>query len=253
EDDDDGVAPDLLAGGAQGLDEVPAEGEPGNRPQSKQELNKIRESLGNTQQLCAHFYRDRSLRDDLLLVSTASRPTMAEYQQTLLDQKTQESALEFQTRRATGSWYKTVMKTLNLIHDPRALRRFGTTISPSAPVVTDDDPRAATQWFCSERRKLDDFWSLLTEIASARVWSQIQFATCVPNTLVAALHANSAVANESLQEQRRTWAAVLHTEKLLANQKLEPGIHESLLNLMNDMAWNRLQVARETFLVCQRG
>ena len=83
--DEDDVAPDLMVPGPDDLGSGPV-----LRPQTKQELNKIRESVGNTQQLCVHFYRDRSLRDDLLLVSTASQPTMAEYQQTLLDQKTQD-------------------------------------------------------------------------------------------------------------------------------------------------------------------
>ena len=60
----------------------------------------MRDAIGNTMALCDHFYGDRSLQEDLRLVSTASRFVLQEYKQTLLDQKTQDAKWE-----TTNFWF----------------------------------------------------------------------------------------------------------------------------------------------------
>ena len=62
----------------------------GSLPQTKTELQKLRQSFNNTMHLCAHFYADRALQDDLRMVSSACRPVTREYHRTLQQQKNQD-------------------------------------------------------------------------------------------------------------------------------------------------------------------
>lgn len=68
-----------------------AVGEPENpqkdRPESKSELQKLRERFQNTVKLTSHLYKDLSLKDDLRMVSIACHPYMVEYSETLRLQK----------------------------------------------------------------------------------------------------------------------------------------------------------------------
>ena len=157
--------------------------------------------------------------------------------------------MEFQAKRAAGEWFTTIKKTLKLIHDPAALRRFHVTISPGAPVLQEDPETSELRWYSEEARKLQEFWTLLVELAAARAWSQCQYAHCLPNAFAVALHPNTLVADRSLREQRRTWLAVLQAERLVANGGLEAGDQQLVKQLLVDIAWNRLQVAREIYLV----
>ena len=162
----------------------------------------------------------------------------------------QEDSLKFQAQRAVGQWYDTVQDTLLLVHDPDALQSFEITISPAAPVMPADNQ---PEWYKAQVLRLQDFWLLLVELGSARSWSQIQFAACLPNAFAAVLHPEQGLADRSLKGQRRTWAAVLQAEKLLASESLPRASHAALSKLLNDMAWHRLQLAREIYLVGTEG
>lgn len=55
------------------------------RPTTKKELNALRDRFKNTLYLCAHLYKDVSLRDDLRMVVVAVMPYLNEYS-TVLDE-----------------------------------------------------------------------------------------------------------------------------------------------------------------------
>ena len=75
----------------EGEDNVPDSPGPGAGPQrvarekptSKKDLVALRERFQNTLHLCAHLYRDLSLRDDLRMVVNAVRPYLTEYSSVL--------------------------------------------------------------------------------------------------------------------------------------------------------------------------
>ena len=160
--------------------------------------------------------------------------------------------MNFQTRRAIGAWFGTALRTVRLIHDPAALRRFGISISALAPAAAAENPLHEAEWFLDERRKIKEFFDLLIEVAAARSWSQVQFSVCQPEALAVVLHADQHLSEIALREQRQVWRAVLRAEHLLANGALEEADAAALKSLMQDLAWNNLQVARESYLVAEQ-
>ena len=145
-----------------------------------------------------------------------------------------------------------MLETLDLVHSNAALQSFNVTTSATAEAIEPEDDESTEQWFLDECLLVQRFWKLLTEVASARSWSQVQFQVCQPNALAIALHTDRALAQRSLREQRNVWNAVIQAERAAApDSTLEHGLKESLGKLLLDLGWNRLQVARESFLVCQ--
>ena len=58
-----------------------------NRPENKSQVQQLRDRFQNTVKLVAHLYCDRTLQDDLRMVSSACRFYMKEYSETLEQQK----------------------------------------------------------------------------------------------------------------------------------------------------------------------
>ena len=91
-DDEEAADPDAEDGGrADGDNAQAADGpsdQPG-KPTSKADLQKIRAAFRNTLHLCSYFYADRSLQDEMRLVSTACQPMVRAYHRSLHDQKGQ--------------------------------------------------------------------------------------------------------------------------------------------------------------------
>ena len=158
--------------------------------------------------------------------------------------------MQFQADRSTGAWYRTVLETLRLAHSPAALRKFGVTVAERSAAPPPDAELPA--WVMEDKKTLAEFWELLLELASARAWSQVQFTICQPCSFVSALHRDTALADRSLQEHRRVWEAVLKAERAVAGH-LPPRKKEALTALLHNLAWNRLQLAREVFLVGTEG
>ncbi len=94
DEDQDADASDLDPG--DGGDGGDAEGLIGNKPTSKSELNQLREKYDNTLHLCAHLYKDLSLRDDLRMVYVAVKPFLDEYSNVLTTLKeSQDSWIKY--------------------------------------------------------------------------------------------------------------------------------------------------------------
>lgn len=68
-------------------DEAEADNPPTEQPQTKSQLQQLRERFANTMKLVSHLLHDVSLRDDFRLVHTACYPYMLEYSETLEAQK----------------------------------------------------------------------------------------------------------------------------------------------------------------------
>ena len=84
-DSDDEPAVEGDGGGdGEGVDEAEPQN---NRPVNKSQLQKLRERFQNTVKLVAHLYCDKSLQDDLRMVSSACGPFMKEYSESLELQK----------------------------------------------------------------------------------------------------------------------------------------------------------------------
>ena len=67
--------------------EAEAVNPPTQKPQTRGQLQQLRERFANTMKLASHLLHDVSLRDDFRLVHTACYPYMLEYSETLDAQK----------------------------------------------------------------------------------------------------------------------------------------------------------------------
>ena len=159
----------------------------------------------------------------------------------------QASTIQFQADRAAGAWFQTVVETLNLIHSSSALQAFNITTCQSAEPIQDSDDERDEPWFKDECVKVEGFWKLLTELASARAWSQVQFQVCQPNALAVVLHGDTVLGQQGLRQQEAVWAAVIAAERAVATgSSSPPTVQESLKHVLQDLGWNR----RECLLVC---
>lgn len=110
-------------------------------------------------------------------------------------------------------------------------------------------------WQIQELGKLQEYWCLLYELASARCWSQSLYTTCLPNSFAALLHDDRGLAQQHLDLIHRTLEAVQKAESLVfgdldpsCSKKVKEAVHKLLVN---DLAWNRLQVTRELWARCE--
>ena len=142
----------------------------------------------------------------------------------------------------------TVHETLNLVHDEKALQRFGITVCETSSIIDED---LAEGWLVEQREAVDSFWRLLIELASARSWSQMQFVSLQPQALAAVLCTDAATAQRELDKLRVVWGAVAQAEKAVVGKSLQPGQKAALAEVLQDMGWHRLQVAREVKMECQ--
>ena len=155
----------------------------------------------------------------------------------------------FLAKRAAGAWYGSVQNTLKLVDDPAALKRINITVPQGSLVMAEEEE---PQWLRLEKVKLAEFWTLATEIASARSWSQTQFVMCQPHGFAASLHPDEQLANACLREQRRVWECVLIAERAVGpHSELSAGQKQALTSLLQELAWNRIQISREVYLTAQ--
>ena len=154
----------------------------------------------------------------------------------------QENNCQWQARRSGGEWFTTVLKSIAQIHDDSVVGRF---ISCDVPRgrerYTVDEP-----WLLEEKTRLQDFWTLLSELAAARCWSQIWYSMSLPNPGV--LHENRDSAQLLLNYHRKIWNAVLTVESAVKGPKLPKAVRNILKQRLLDISCNGSQLARELFL-----
>lgn len=100
---------------------------------------------------------------------------------------------------------------------------------------------------------LQKYTKLCVEIASARSWSQAQYLVTLPCSFAVVHHADRDERVKGLRVIKKLWESVLKAEQVLLGGTLDADVNDSLQQIMNHLAWNKGQVARELFLVCQNG
>ena len=166
---------------------------------------------------------------------------------------TKVATLRWQASRAVGAtWMATVLSTLRLLHDADVLACLDITLPLEAPGLgpsdtVDDDG--------SEQSRLELFFRFLYELGASRCWSQIQFSMLCPQFLAAIWHESMDVRAESLARARDIWKAVLAAEDVVYEKPDAPQeserIRKPLKKCLDDMGWNSLQIARESYSVAR--
>ena len=152
-----------------------------------------------------------------------------------------------------------MQRTLELLHEEDVIRRLGLEI-PLAGAVPQPPGVPGAAGYDSEQKaglaRLEQLFSYLVELCSARCWSQIQFAMLCPQFLAIVHHDSLQVRGQGLNRARQIWDAVLAAEQIVFETPKSPTVSKAtrvlVTQCLTDCAWNVLQVARESCSVCRK-
>ena len=156
--------------------------------------------------------------------------------------------------RATGhGWYRCLLDTLALIHDPVTLAACEVTAAPGPAQLPDSSILEAQEWFRDEQENLKELWLYLLEVVSKRAWGQIQHAVLFPQMLATALSDDKGAATAGMKAGEKTWDAILRAEDIQHNGagRISAASRVSLGQIMNDLHFNRQSFVRECAVVCR--
>lgn len=166
-----------------------------------------------------------------------------------------DASLTWAADRATGhGWYRCVLDTLALIHDPATLAACEVTAAPGPAKLPDSSVLEAQEWFGDEQKNLNELWVYLLEVVSKRAWGQVQHAALFPQVLASALSDDKRAAAAGMSAAERTWDAILRAEEIQHHGagSISAASRVSLGRIMNDLAFNRQSFARECAVVCRQ-
>ena len=164
--------------------------------------------------------------------------------------------MSFQAARAIGpEWWRPILESMATIHSAEQIKQFNITCEPPAKPIepNDPDPIRDEHWFQAEKKRLADFWSLLCELASARVWSQTLFSTCIPNLFAGILTDDQELSKRYMLLIRNTWQAIILAESLISPRadRASAKVKKALQKTLKYVGWHELTVSRELFAVCE--
>ena len=135
------------------------------------------------------------------------------------------------------------------IRDPAVMKKLHITLPvPHAEALSDSQVEEHPQ-LLQQLEVLKKYVSLCVEICSARSWSQVIYTVCLPNLLSGIYHEKMEERDNTVRLIRRLWEAVLHAEQMSIDPTTTGSVLEALNTCLEDMAWNRGQLARESYQV----
>ena len=143
-----------------------------------------------------------------------------------------------------------------MLHDTDVLQSFGITTDCSGPPICVEDlhqSESGEAWITTEKQLLYDFWVFIVEISAARCWSQSLFSDCLPNCFPAVLDKRPHVAQGHMDYQKKLWRAIIAAEALVNDPKVAKRTKLAVKQILDDIAWNNIQLARELCLICSIG
>ncbi len=150
--------------------------------------------------------------------------------------------MRWRARRARGqTWFSTVVQTMCSINNPKTMKRLHISLGVNRNNTAE------------EIAILEQYAKLCIEISSARCWSQCQYTICLPNAFALVHHPESEERVRGMAYCKKIWESVLHAERILKDDTVPADVVDSLQKVMKDLAWNKGQVARELYVVCQAG
>lgn len=110
--------------------------------------------------------------------------------------------------------------------------------------------------FTEEKERLNGFFNLLVELASARAWSQMPFVNTPPYNLAAVLHEDSTIAQQHMEHCRVTWHSILAAESASSSQRrvevLSRDVKKAVKDRLDDISFQSFQVTREIMTLCEQ-
>ena len=160
--------------------------------------------------------------------------------------------MRWQAERACGSFYRTILRTLGLLHADSVLEKLGISFPPTDAnfAIEEHD----LYWVESERRTLQCFSNFLIHLAAYRAWSQMQFTMMLPQALACVHHETVRVRQEGLDRLEGFVEAVLNIENAVYHDNPNPlprRLKAKVERLLQDVSWTVLQLARECMATCR--
>ena len=164
-----------------------------------------------------------------------------------------ESSCRWQAHRSASEWFGSILQSVGTIHDAGILSKFiscDSSESLGEATVNDDEP-----WLKEEQTRLRDYFTLLVELASARVWSQMVFATCPPYSVVAVLHDDHDTGQHVLNRCCNTWRAIVAAENAVKPgcqaEGLSKPMKKAISDRLVDVSFQTFQITREVMALCE--
>ena len=163
----------------------------------------------------------------------------------------QEASLRWQAHRSTGEWFVSILESLGGRHNDEILSKF---ISCDTSSVAEGLP-VNEPWFTEEKERLNVFFNLLVELASARAWSQMPFVNVPPYNFAAVLHEDSTIAQQHMEHCRVSWHAILAAESASSPGRrvdvLNRDVKKAVTDRLRDISFQSFQVTREVMALCE--
>ena len=194
---------------------------------SKADLNLLRAQYAHTDAMIEDFMHDHELHLKVRILVFTGRELQLEYAQGLERHKPgQTSMLEWQAARSCGEWFNTICRLYDLLGREDVLKALD--LRPSG-----DEPLAEDQAGLQQDMKIADcMMKLVTELSTARSWSQLHHSLCLPNCFVR-VFATGDNLTRSVATLRRIVAALRCVDR--ARKQLQPG-RGSMLPAVKELA-----------------
>ena len=145
------------------------------------------------------------------------------------------------------------MKAVLQVHDHEIISQFTSSDFSTVSGNDDSDP-TLEPWMQDEVDRVNNFFELLIELASARAWSQMLFVSCFPFGLAAVLHEDAKVADQMLAQHRISFQAILSAEKVVTTktEKVTRLNREEVTKRLSDISFQNFQLCREVYGLCEQ-
>ena len=144
-----------------------------------------------------------------------------------------------------------ILESLGCLHNDDVLSKF---ISCDSSSYAEGLP-VNEGWFTEEKERLNCFFNLLVELASARAWSQMPFVNTPPYSIAAVLHEDSTIAQQHMDHCRGIWHSILAAESASSPGRrmevLNRDVKKAVKDRLDDISFQSFQVTREIMALCE--
>ena len=211
---------------------------------AKEALSELRKKCKNTLHLASVLLQDRMLQIFARIIFYCLKALREEHVKTIHILGTQKGAMQFHAGLAAGKWILTLATTIRLLGDEATLRRL-TIITPCSFFSDEGD---GLEDDCDQRKIAAQFFRMVLELVSQRVWSMALHTTCFPDAFaVIFLDDDDDVVQSGIAWIKDAWEAMLAAE-------VYKGPHEQFVqHVLKDVQCNQWQVNREFYVLLLRG
>ena len=207
----------------------------GEEPRTKTDLYKMFNKKGPTS-MVANFMSSRELRDIACFLVIIGQPLENQYYRALekVSGGWPEQA-DYVSCRAIGSWWSAVAETVLTVASPYLHDRLGLTrATRTAALPAYEWP----QWAAEDLQLLSKATNFAVTLAANIMWSNSQYWMSLPQLLATVMHTDRRLRSAAMSHIRKLVRAIVAAE----SHKTESA---TFRDCMNDLAWNKQQLARE--------